>query len=120
MRTASGNLGEGAGREVLHSDDSAESVEDQFFTSNPRHLRVLIGLLRRALPREHVDTTAGASNGPELIAEFRRRGLQVPCDRIPVYDRDGREVKRGVYHLTNADRRKIHRFFAERRKRDAR
>jgi hypothetical protein len=116
MRTASGNLGEGAGREELQADDSAEVGGGQFFTTNPRHLRVLIGLLRRAMPREHVDTTAGASNGPELIAEFRRRGLQVPCDRIPVYDRDGREVKRGVYHLTHTDRRKIHQFFATRKR----
>jgi hypothetical protein len=115
------NLGgsSGAGK-TEHTDSTEEITDGPFYTSNPRHLRVLIGLLRRAMPREHIDSTAGASNGPELIAEFRRRGLQVPCDRIPVYDRDGREQKRGVYHLTHTDRRKIHRFFTERRKRDAR
>ena len=67
------------------------------------------------MPRETLDREAGCSNGPELVAELRRRGLEVPCDRIPVYDRDGLEVKRGVYHLTFKDRRKLHRWFASRR-----
>ena len=52
------------------------------------------------MTREHVDTEAGASNGPELVAELRRRGLEVPCSRVPCYDRDGIEVKRGIYHVT--------------------
>ena len=116
MTTASGNLGEGAGREMLPLDSNSESCDGKFYTSNPRHLRVLIALLRRAMPREHIDAEAGASNGPELVAELRRRGLELPCDRIPVYDRDGKEVKRGVYHATSRDRGKIHRFFAERRR----
>ena len=120
MRTASGSLGEGAGRSILQSNSNAESSHTEFYTNNPRHLRVLVFVVRRSMTREHVDTEAGASNGPELIAELRRRGLELPCDRIPVYDRDGKEVKRGVYHATTSDRRKIHRFFADRRKRDAR
>lgn len=62
-----------------------------------------------------MDRIAGASNSPELIAELRRRGLDIPCDRVPVIDRDGREVLRGVYHLTAADRRKIHAWLLRRR-----
>jgi hypothetical protein len=101
--------------------DCIENPEDhQFYTSNPRHLRILILVVRHSMTREHVDAEAGCSNGPELMAELRRRGLQLPCDRIPAYDRDGKLVKRGVYHATTTDRRKIQRFFAERRKRDAR
>ena len=84
-------------------------------TGNPRHLRALHALLRRSMPREHLDREAGCSNAPELVAELRRRGLDVPCDRIAVYDRDGLEVKRGVYHLTPKDRRKIHHWFSTRR-----
>jgi hypothetical protein len=84
-------------------------------SSNPRHLRALHALLRRSMPREHLDREAGCSNGPELVAELRRRGLELPCDRIPVFDRDGLEVKRGVYHLTPKDRRKIHHWFSTRR-----
>lgn len=116
MRTASGSLGEGAGRSIEQRECNAESYFSKFRgTSNPRHLRALIALLRRSMPREHLDREAGCSNGPELVAELRRRGLEVPCDRIPVYDRDGLEVKRGVYHLTAKDRGKVHQFFGSRK-----
>lgn len=84
-------------------------------TSNPRHLRAIAALLRRAMSRETLDREAGCSNSPELVAELRRRGLDVPCDRVPVFDREGLEVQMGVYHLSSADRRKIHRWFAVRR-----
>lgn len=116
MRTASANRGDGAGREEPSKHSTAQSGKTEFFTNNPRHLRVLIAITRRAMTREHIDTEAGASNGPELIAELRRRGLKLPCDRVPCYDRDGREVKRGVYHATKGDKRKIARFFVERSK----
>ena len=51
-------------------------------TDNPRHLRVIPALLARPRRREDVDAIAGCSNSPELIAELRRRGLDVPCERI--------------------------------------
>lgn len=49
-------------------------------THNKRHLRVLAVLLVRRLFREELDKIAGCSNGPELVAELRRRGLEIPCD----------------------------------------
>lgn len=76
-------------------------------TENPRHLRVLMAFLVSPRPRETVDRIAGASNGPELIAELRRRGLEVPCSRTPCIDRDGFEVKRGIYYFTDRDKRLI-------------
>ena len=86
----------------------------KFNTDNPRHLRVLAAALRRSLPREQVDREAGCSNGPELIAELRRRGLDFPCVRIEAIDRDGRPCKPGVYNLTNADRRKVYSWLRQR------
>lgn len=83
-------------------------------TSNVRQLRVINGLLRRPMPREHVDREAGASNGPALIADMRDLGLTIPCDRAPVIDRDGREVQRGIYRLTESDRRCIQRWLRRR------
>lgn len=83
-------------------------------TENPRHLRAIHALLRRPMPREHLDTEAGASNGPALVADLRDLGLQPPCDRVPCLDRDGREVKRGIYHLTQRDRICIARWQARR------
>src|SRR6478672_255687 len=41
-------------------------------TENPRQLRTIHRLLISPLTREHLDRTAGASNGPELVAELRR------------------------------------------------
>lgn len=84
-------------------------------TDNPRHLRALDALLRRSMPREHLDRAAGCSNGPELIAELRRRGLAIECEKIPDLDRDGRPIRRGVYHLTASDRRKVYCWLSQRR-----
>lgn len=76
-------------------------------TGNPRHLRVIMALLVSPRTRETIDRVAGASNGPELIAELRRRGLDAPCSKTPCIDRDGFEVKRGIYHFTDDDKRLI-------------
>lgn len=93
---------------------SERPEQAKFSTDNPRHLRVIHAALRRSLPREQVDREAGCSNGPELIAELRRRGLEFPCVRIEAVDRDGRPCKPGVYHLTAADRRKVARWLSAR------
>ena len=85
-------------------------------TDNPRHLRAIAALLRRPMPRENLDTEAGCSNGPELVAALRRRGLEVPCKRINFVDRDGFICRPGVYLLTDADRRKLHQWMAKRQK----
>jgi len=81
-------------------------------TDSPRHLRALAALLRRPMPREALDSAAGASNGPELVAELRRRGLEVPCERISFVDRDGRKCRPGVYTLTEGDRRRLFRWLS--------
>ena len=76
-------------------------------TTNPRHLRVIQALLVSPQPREAIDKRAGCSNGPDLIAELRRRGLQIPCEKTPCIDRDGFEVERGIYYLTEQAKRRI-------------
>lgn len=83
-------------------------------TDNPRHLRAITALLRRPMPRENLDSVAGCSNSPELVAELRRRGLEVPCRRINFVDRDGFICHPGVYFLTASDRRKVHQWLARR------
>lgn len=88
-------------------DFTAKQASKFSGTNNPRHLRVIHSALLAPRKREEIDRIAGASNGPELIAELRRRGLEFPCDRVPGYDRDGLPVRFGVYHLTKSDRRKI-------------
>ena len=88
-------------------------------TENPRHLRVIQALRCRPMPREQLDREAGASNGPDLVADLRARGLDLPCSRTPCLDRDGREVKRGIYNLTQRDRIGIARWLARRARGEA-
>lgn len=83
-------------------------------TSNLRHLRAIAALMRRPMPRESLDKEAGCSNGPELVAELRRRGLETPCERIKFINRDGHLCHPGVYHFTETDRRKVKRWMATR------
>jgi hypothetical protein len=85
-------------------------------TDNQRQLRVIQALKTRPLPREHVDQIAGTSNGPELVAELRRRGLEVPCTRTKKKDRDGFDVLPGVYHFSEQDRRRVNHWLAMRAK----
>jgi len=88
--------------------DSTSQIACKFSgTDNPRHLRVIHSLLIRARKREEIDSIAGASNSPELIAELRRRGLRIPCRRIPAIDRDGYLTKPGVYEFDDDDRHKV-------------
>ena len=76
-------------------------------TQNKRHLRALADLLVRPLFREELDKIAGCSNGPELVAELRRRGLEIPCEPVKRLDKDGKPCRPGVYSLTDDDRLKI-------------
>ena len=96
------------------AEQSAQSTRKFAGTDNLRHLRALTVLLRRPLPREQLDSLAGASNSPELVAELRRRGLDVPCERIRFIDQDGFPCRPGVYSLTIADRRKVYAWMAKR------
>lgn len=83
-------------------------------TRNPRHLRALIELMRGVdVRRERLDAVAGCSNGLELVAELRRRGLHIPCDRsLASKDRDGKPCWPGVYWLTSDDFKKISEWLA--------
>lgn len=103
------------------AEQSAPSTREFIGTDNPRHLRALAVLMRRPVPREQLDSIAGCSNGPELIAELRRRGLgddHLPCERIRFVDRDGCICRPGVYSLTAKGRRMVYAWMAKRSKGD--
>ena len=84
-------------------------------TENHRHLRVIQALMTRPLPREQLDRVAGASNGPELVAELRRRGLEIECTRTKKKDCDLFDCWPGVYHFTQQDRRRVNRWLTTRK-----
>lgn len=81
-------------------------------TDNPRQLRAILELLRRNLWREEFDNVAGASNGPDVVAQLRRQGLELPCKLVTVTDRDGKKVRAGMYSLSATDRRLFYRWLA--------
>lgn len=101
-------------RQPLNKKDQRPEQANFTGTDNPRHLRAIAALLRRPMPRESLDKEVGCSNGPELVAELRRRGLETPCKRIKFIDRDGQLCRPGVYHFTDSDRRKVNRWKASR------
>jgi len=76
-------------------------------TDNPRHLRAIHALMQRARFKNDLQSITGASNTPELVAELRRRGLDIPCEKVPVLDRDGLVAHPGIYSFNAQDRREI-------------
>jgi hypothetical protein len=110
-------LPEGRTSAPEHGDSS--STASFLGTDNPRHLRVLQAVSVRPIPREQLDSVAGCSNGPELVAELRRRGLDMPCTRTKKKDRDLFDCWPGVYHLTPKDRLKLNAWKRTRARRQA-
>ena len=106
--------------EPQEGNPSAPSKRNFTGTDNPRHLRAITALLRRPISRQELDSVAGASNSPELVAELRRRGLDAPCERIDFIDRDGNKCRPGVYSFTTGDRRVIYAWLATRKQGGAR
>lgn len=80
----------------------------------PRQFRVLEALLRSSvgISREAIDHIAGASNGPDVISQIRKRFAlckykHLICDRVQVIDRDGLPSNPGRYRLTPEGRAKL-------------
>jgi hypothetical protein len=84
-------------------------------TTNPRHLRAIHALMTRPITREHLDQIAGCSNGPDLVAQLRRSGLEIPCVRTKKLSRDLFDCWPGVYFFTQQDRRRVNRWLSERK-----
>ncbi|QPK63280.1 hypothetical protein IVG45_21155 [Methylomonas sp. LL1] len=74
---------------------------------SPREKRVINALSNHPIMRENLDTIAGCSNGPELVAGLRRKGLSVPCDRVERYDKDGNACYPGLYSFTAEDKQVV-------------
>lgn len=78
------------------------------WSDNPREIRALMALLDGPKSREAMDRIVGCSNAPELVSNLRNGlGLDIPCERVDLTDRDGRNCRPGIYSLTGADRAKV-------------
>ena len=98
--------------------ESGTSVAGKHAHFNPpslssRHRRIVHALMTRPRPRDQIDIVAGASNGPDEILRLRALGLEIPCVRVPCFDRDGKGVQRGIYYLTPNDRCKINTWLSK-------
>ena len=115
MSTTKGNGLDAANEQLVKANKKhIISFTDFGDTDNVRHLRVIAALLKEPRRREEIDRIAGCSNGPQIIAIFRKFGLDIPCERISLLDRDGHRCSPGVYHLTPDDRLKINEWEAKR------
>lgn len=97
------------GHSTMQGDLFSNSPDFHRFlgTDNPRHLRVIAALRERPLLREELDRVAGCANGPELVAELCRRGLDIQCLRVAHTDRDGKPCRPGLYWLTDTGKRQV-------------
>lgn len=73
-----------------------------------REICALLVLLRGPIMREGLDAIVGCSNGPDLVLGLRRKGLEVPCDRLNRLDKYGRLCRPGQYRLTPDDKSIVH------------
>lgn len=72
-----------------------------------RQQRTLEALLRQdEIWREDIDRIAGASNGPMVIQQLRRMGLDIACRLVTCTDRDGNPCRPGKYRLESMSRQR--------------
>ena len=93
--------------DTTNAVSSAQSKRKFSGTTNQRHIRAINALLNGPITRHNLAQVAGAANAPELVAELRRRGLTIPCERFDFTDRDGDKCRPGEYSLTEDDRRMV-------------
>lgn len=83
----------------------------------PRQMRLLEALLQANdwITRESVDRIAGASNGPQVVLEVRRKvtghdGIEM--QKADATDRDGKACKPGRYRLSTVGRQRAANWLA--------
>jgi hypothetical protein len=99
--------------------NSANSTADTSRNARltPRQSRLLVALLQANdwITRENVDRIAGASNGPQIVLEVRRKvtgydGIEM--QKADATDRDGKACKPGRYRLSTQGRQRAAEWLA--------
>ncbi len=96
--------------EVHSSADSKANFKSNKLT--PRQSRTIAALMGKPtgwISREQIDRIAGASNGPQVIYELRRKiGADgIDTKRVHAIDRDGRPCRPGFFRLSDKGRERI-------------
>lgn len=94
--------------------DIAKAAAKFVGTSNPRELRAIYALMHSPRFRCDLQRITGAANTPDLVSRMRALGLETPCRRVPVPDRDGAIAHPGIYSFNETDRRKINAWLSKR------
>lgn len=99
---------------ICHGSNTANPAPyggQAMFTFSTRQQRVIDALAstRGSLSRENIDRISGASNGPAVIAELRRKlgHNAIAMHLETVTDRDGKTARPGRYQLTSAGRARL-------------
>jgi hypothetical protein len=93
---------------MLDTSEAAQENLQVNFTVTRRQIKLLAALQLRPTPREALDTATGASNSPSLVMNLRRKGLEIPCERLRVIDAHGQLCRPGIYSLSTTDKIKLH------------
>lgn len=85
-----------------------------------RQSRAVNALLIGPVPTNQMPRIAGANNANDLVVKLRRKlGVEIPCPKGAVVDRDGHTVQAGEWSLTADDRAKIDAFLLAQARRAA-
>jgi hypothetical protein len=102
------------------AQNSANSTADNSRNARltPRQSRLLEALLHAEgwTPREEVDRITGASNGPQVVSEVRRKVTgfdEIEMQKADATDRDGKACKPGRYRLTPLGRTRAVQWLSE-------
>jgi len=80
---------------------------------SPRWRRACRMLMQGPVSSMTISIGAGISNVTALIYAMRAKGLQIPCEMVSVFNRDGEPTRAGKFTLTEADRKKIRAWLNE-------
>jgi len=76
-----------------------------------RQSKAIFTLLKGPHMREELDRIVGCSNAPALVAQLRRKSLDIECTLVPSTDRYGKPCKPGLYALTVRDHEKLREWY---------
>ena len=95
--------------EAAHQNPQADFNPDAYFEGSVtrRQIKLIMSLQLRPTAREELDWITGASNSPAIVMGLRKRGLDLPCQRVDAIDKYGQPCRPGIYSLSADDRIKL-------------
>jgi hypothetical protein len=98
------------------NNEAPDNTKSKYRKLSTRQARTMAALVASTgwISREQIDRIAGASNGPQIIMELRRKvtghdGLDTT--RMDAVDRDGKPCKPGYYCINAIGRERVAQLF---------